>query len=318
MDPPPAPTVWMSMTGMAAGCPAQLGLGRNLNIAAAQRHVGRGSAHVEGEDRFVARAPRPREGAHHAARGTRQDRVHRLAPRPLDGERAPVGPHDGHPAGAGVAGQTTQVAVHDGRHVGVHDRGGGALVLAELGQEPAGDRHRHVDTLQGPGDSLLVAGIGIRVEEADRDRLGSPLPDLVRQRLEPLPVEGDHLLAFRTQPAGDAEPVLPGHQGRQPMPHERVELRPVLAADLDDVLEALVGHEDDPGPPALEERVGGDRGSMEEHEVDPALQDLPDALQHGPGGVVGRGGHLQGADRAAPEEHQIGEGAARIHGEKRR
>ena len=69
--------------------------------------------------------------------------------------------------------------------VGVDDRGGGALVLADLGRHLVRGRHR--DAGMAPrrcsrAASPLVARVGVGVQEHDRDRASTPLGEPARPR----------------------------------------------------------------------------------------------------------------------------------------
>lgn len=83
--------------------------------------------------------------------------------------------------------------------------------------------------------------------------------------------------------------------------------------------EALGGDERGARALALDEGVGGQRGTQDQQiDVGPAerglLQDLPDAAQHGLLGRAGRGQHLGGELGLAAQQHDVGEGAAHVDG----
>ncbi len=89
----------------------------------------------------------------------------------------------GSPARLSRLAESVQVAPEQRREVGVDHRGRAALVLAEARQHLV--RGRNVDAgqlaAQPGGDALLVRGIEVGEEQADRDRLGSAGAQQLRQ-----------------------------------------------------------------------------------------------------------------------------------------
>ena len=140
-----------------------------------QADVGRGAAHVEGDEVVEARARGLARRADHAGGRTGIERgdgafAHRL------GRQAPaVGLH--HREAALEAGvrelglEAMQVAVDHGLHIGRQQRRRRALEFAELARHLMARRHQHVGQRLGDqgGEPLLVHGIGIGIEQADRD-----------------------------------------------------------------------------------------------------------------------------------------------------
>ena len=111
------------------------------------------------------------------------------------------------PGAAGRPGRRAQVGVDDGRRR--------ALVLAELRRDLVRTRHVHVGA-ERVGDRPLARGIEVGVQQADGD--------------------GVDAVGHRLRPHGDA--AVPRHEGLGPVGERVVQRRAVLAADLDDVLEA--------------------------------------------------------------------------------
>ena len=163
---------------------------------------------------------------------------------------------------------------------------------------------------------MFVVGVG--VEQGDGHGVRAALFHQGRERLQHGRVQRLNLFTTGTESAGHTQAVVPRHQGWWPVPHQRVELGPVLAPDLDDVLEALVGDEDDARTPALQKCVGGHGGSVKEVEGTIAFQDLPDAVQDRLRGVGRRGRHLERRDPALVEQDQVREGATGIDSQQRR
>jgi hypothetical protein len=169
-------------------------------------------------------------------------------------------------------------------------------------------------------------------------------PDRAARRATAGRAPGDGGSLFLRQP--DLLPAV----GQRPLPHAESqparhgrgrlqgrkceELEPFLAADLHDVLEALVGDEAGPGRLALEERVGGDRGAVNHDEAAAVSGDhravarVPAAGTAAAVETAQETGHpradhahrigrprrpLVHADRAAANEDEVREGAARVH-----
>jgi hypothetical protein len=101
-----------------------------------QADLGRGAAHVEGEHLALAETRRDLRREDRAAGGTGFDEAHRKAPRRLDRGDAAAGRDEIDGAaelldlqGIGHAGE---IAVDQWLHIGVRDRGGRALIFADL------------------------------------------------------------------------------------------------------------------------------------------------------------------------------------------
>ena len=115
------------------------------------------------------------------------------------------------------------------------------------------------------------------------------------------------------------QPPRPGHQRRRAVGPRVVERRPVLAPDLDHVLDAGVRHEDHGRALPLQQRVGGDGGAVGKagdvaRRSAGGLQDRLHATNEPDGGICRRArdlGHLHGT-RAAVDANDVGEGAAGI------
>ncbi len=282
--------------------------------ARAEGDVGGSAAHVEGDHPLEAGPAGPPPGSHHPTRRAGEHRVDGLPGGAAHGEGSSVGPHDPDRTGPRLRLDPLQVARDEGRDVGVDHGGGRPLVLPVFGEEIGGEGERDVPSAQRVGHLPLVAGIGVGVEEDHRQRFGLRHP--VGERFELGGVEGLDLLAAGSQAASDPHPVVPGHQRREPVSHESIELGTVLAADLDDVLEAPVGDEDDPGAGPLQEGVGGHRGAVEEEEgLAGPSQELPGSFQDRLRRVCRGGADLQDLQVAAPEEEEVRERAARVHGQ---
>ena len=187
--------------------------------------------------------------------------MHRFLASPIDGNRTAVRAHDGHALGAGFVGQATEVSVHDRRDVSIHDRRGGALVLAEFRDQMARDRDRQPGRLDGACDRLFMVRVRIRVQQRYRDSVSPAREDTTRELAQLGVVERIDQLTSWAEATGDAQSVVPVDERRKSVTYQRVQLRTILTADLDDVFETPVRDEHHRSPPAFEQRVGRDRGA---------------------------------------------------------
>ena len=214
----------------------------------------------------------------------------------------------------------THVVLDRRSDVGVDDGGGGALVLELLGQ----DVHRERDEGTGKhlmedlAGALLVGGVGIRVQIADRDRFDARGPDPLRRGAHVRFVEGTQHLAARSGALVDLESMLPRHQRRRPLVQRLVEVRHPHPPELQHVAEPAGGEQCGGRALAFEDRVGRDRA---------AVQQLFEGIERGselfeqaadPGDdrirvVVGRRGKLARGELPIGREYgNVGEGAADI------
>ena len=113
-------------------------------------------------------------------------------------------------------------------------------------------------------DALLVGRIGVGMEKQDGDRLNA-LPDRVGDDAADLVlIERDQHGALGVDALADLVAQIPRDQRLVPLEEQVVGFRAVDAADLVDVAEALGGQQGAARAGALQERVDGDRGSVEE------------------------------------------------------
>ena len=287
--------------------------------------VAGGAAHVEAERVAVAREPGEQSGADRAPGGPGEHAPGSCTSR-LAGRSDPAGGHHHRRLGQAVLarglGQALEVAVEQRREIGVDDRGRAALVLAELGQHLVRGRDVHVGhrLAQPLGDRPLVGRVEIGEQQADGDRLGS---DLARLGHDPVELG---LLQRLDHPLG-AEP-LAGLDPRRGVDQrlglgsaQVVELRPVLARDLEQVGEPAGRDQRRPGPAALEQRVRAhghpvgedlDRVGVRVRRGERRL----DRLEHSLGLVGGRGRRLGGEQAGAVEDHRVGERPADVDPEQ--
>ena len=291
-----------------------------------QGHVGGRAPHVEGDQIAKAGGAPDLQAAHHARGRPGQHRPHRLDARRLEGHHAAIALGDmgrrRDPHLAQARAEPLEIAGEHRSEVGVHHDRRQPLVLAELRRDLVRARHEDAGALllDDAARRLLVARVDVAVEEAHGDRprardtegarrlahLGQ-----VERRLDapvvaqPLP----HLVPAR---AGDEHPRLVGLQ--------IVEMGPALAADLEQVAEALGGDEARVGAAMLDQRIGGDGGAVAEvvdrgrRGLRRLAEALDDAVGDGARRVVRRARHLPDADvtGGGVDEADVGERASRV------
>jgi hypothetical protein len=174
-------------------------------------------------------------------------------------------------------------------------------------------RQRHVDAGQGVGDRVadpaLVLGVAVRVQQRHRDRLGLGFAKRLDQLAQRC-VGQLHQWAVGGHPLGDADPALGRRQWRGPGGTEPIQLGPGLAAELDQIGEAVGRDERGPGARALEQRVGGDRHPVREladmigAEAGKRERRLDGGLH--PLGLIGGGGRGLRGDQPPVIERQHG------------
>ncbi len=198
----------------------------------------------------------------------------------------------------------SEVAGQDRPQVRVDRRRRCALVLAELRRDlvRGDDVQRRIAATDLVRDGLLGAGIAEGEQQAHRHRLRVQLGKR-RQ------VERDEL-ALTARPLADSVAALERDERRWVLGARPIEVRPRLAAEVQEVLEALVRHERRARAASLQERVRGDRRAVREA-VDPRCTYRPrcsdDRLLLPP-----RRRDLRDAELAVGHEDRVGEGPADV------
>jgi hypothetical protein len=174
---------------------------------------------------------------------------------------------------------------------------------------------------QGGAQELLVGGVAVGVQEADRDRLGARRGDGLGHVVGGGGGELAEDLPARPGPLGDADAPFGRRERRGVRRAQAVELGPGLAPELDEVREALRGQERARRPDALQEGVRGhghavgeasDGGGCGAGGAEHRVHGGEDA-----GGLVGRGRRRLGRDDPlAVHEDGVGEGPAHVDPEQ--
>ncbi len=291
-------------------------------IALDQADLGGGAAHVIADDLLQPETPRHIGGKDRAPRWPTLDEPHREFGGRLDADQpaAGVDNEDGAaramPFQPGL--QTAEIVGHLRPHIGIGADGVEPLELAHLRRDFRRDRDRQTD----PGrDDLarpaFVGGVHVGMDEADRHRAKAPGRDPVGQGLQRGLVQGRQLLPLRADPARDGEAVLARDQGRRQPQVQVVLVEAAFGPHLDHVAEALGRDEGRARAAPLDQRIGGQRGAVDDdvqiavaqrrlgqHYVD-AVQDR--LFRRGVGGQ-----HLGRVHPAVCFQRDVGEGAADI------
>ncbi len=342
MEPPPAPISISSTTGTRMGSPEPF-----LNRSARATSNSRASS---GSPRSMTQAlavvpPMSKDStrsmpdlAGHARRrerprrGPRFDEPDRHALGGLRGRDAARRHHDVEPArdaeSLELALEVVQVARHQRHHVHVGGGGGGALVLADLGHHVGGAGHRHARArarrragrapARAPGSGRRAAG---RSRWPPRPGRRARPP-----RRAPAPrraAGGRSRRPARARTTSSAE--LARHERHRRVDEEVVHVVAAFPADLDRVPESGGREQPHPRALALDQRVGGQRGAVDQRAHRGGggarlVQQGHHAFLHRLRRVLRRGQELADADGAGGLVHpdQVGEGAADVHADPRR
>ncbi len=235
-----------------------------------QRHVRRGATDVEGDQVGKSCDTADFRGPHDAGRRTRDAGPHGAVPHGRNRHQAAIRMDR---VGLGrdaerlhAVAEAIEVASHPRADEGIDHRRRHALELAKLRQDFGGNAD------EDPREPLLDGGLGaslvlrhrVAMEEADRDALdaggGQRLDRAIERRFverhEGAPVSSDALHDFETPVAR--------HEDRRLLDAVVIDGRPRLAAQFEDIPEALRGQQSGAGAAPLDHDVGGDRRPMAE------------------------------------------------------
>ena len=223
-----------------------------------QRRLRGRAAHVEGEQVVDAELLAHPAGGDDTGCGTRLEREDRPLLRVVRGHHAAGGLHDlerpidPDPVEAGP--NPVDVRGHQRPHVGVDDRGRGALVLALLAQDLARERDVRLRQLLGQdrAEALLVLGVEVGVQEADRHRLDARRTQAGGERAALLLVDRPDDVAVRGNALVQLEAEMPFDERWWLAPEEVVHVRDPQPAELEHVAEA--GSRDERGRGCLAAR----------------------------------------------------------------
>ena len=214
---------------------------------------------------YACRCCRTAPGADDARRGTRFQHADAGAPRVGDIEQSAGRLHDETPSPP----RCVSISEDSGGRAARHSVGGGGrgalelpVFLAELVR--CADEELRKLPLDDLLHALLVRRVPVRVQKQDRDRLHS-LRDRCRDHSAHLGlVELDQHRALGVDALVDLEAQVAIDQRNMPLEKQVVGLRPVDAADLVNIAEALRRQQRAARAAALQNRVDRDGGAVEE------------------------------------------------------
>ena len=190
-----------------------------------------------------------RLGADHARGRSRLQHPDAGALRLVDAEQPAGRLHDQEVAveagGVEMLAHFAEIAPHARAHIGVGRRRRGALELAIFLRQLVrrGDEELRMALLDDRLHPLLVRGVAVGVQEQDRDRLRALRDRVGDRRAHLLLVELDQHLALRVHALADLVAQVALDQRLVAAEEQIVGFRPVDAADLVDVAEALRGEQ---------------------------------------------------------------------------
>jgi len=161
---------------------------------------------------------------------------------------------------------------------------------------------------EGLSDHPFMLRLEEGEEEADCDGLRVPRAHLVGDATGLALRERTEDAASRVDALAGAETHLPDDGWRWPRDPEIVEIRPVLAADDQQILEARGGHKDRPRSSPLKDRVRGHGRPVSHADGPEILHPLDHCARR-----VSRRRDFRGHDLAAAEPHEVRERPAHIH-----
>ena len=223
-------------------------------------HVRGGAAHIEADEAFDSERARDGGGSDQPSRRAGQNCSRGLRGCLGDRDRAAVGLEDAQLRSGQGRREGFDIARHQRRDVGVDHGGRRPFVLAILGEDLAGQRHAQAGCPQRLADKLLVGGVGVAVQQADRHRVdiserGSQACERAkRERLE----HG----AVVEHPLVQAELLAFGDQAAARRGRPVVQVGAILPSELEQVLEAASGDERRACARALQQSVGGHGGAV--------------------------------------------------------
>jgi hypothetical protein len=303
----------------ADGQAGDLALDGQLRLGAAlgeEERVAARAAHVEAERGRLGHDA----GGHGPACGPGEQHRGRVGGRLLQRGHPARGEHHhrfGQPRTSRCSAQPSEVFAGRRAERGVDRRGRRALELAHLGGDLVRGDHERVRQLRAQqlGHARLVRRVAEGEQQADRDRLHAGARQPPRRALDARLVElPDH--AVGPHPLVDLHAQPPLHDRRRRRLVQPVEARPRLAAEEEQVAEALGGDERRARQAALQQRVRGHRRAV--HEVGHVAGRDAGALEHRARGrdhallLPARAQHLRGHHPVGGDEHGVGERAADV------
>ena len=302
----------MSTIGTRIGKPGHVTAFRSARAAADdQADVGRGAAHVEGDRVRDAALGGDALGRHDPRRRAREEDQRRVRRGFLD-RRDPAGrahhQRGREPRLRRRCAERREIPGREWAQIRVDSGGRRPLVLAELGSDFVRCDHdrARMPSAQLCSDCLLVRRVAEGEEQTHRDRLRVDLGQAREvERCDD---------AVRANALVHAEATLQRDERLGVVDVEAVEVRPVLAPEMQEVLEAPGCDERRPRALALQQRVRRDRRAVREpleRRRACCVENEPRRLDHRPL-LLGAGRHLRRVQPAVREQHRVGKRPADV------
>ena len=280
-----------------------------------QRDIGRGAAHVVGDERRKAGPPPGIGGGDHARSGTGHHGLGGLPRHVARRDHAAIAVHHQEIAQIAAqiqfAGKARHIAFEDRPHAGIHRRRDAALELARFRQERVAGGDMTVRPIFGSdlGGPPLMRRVGIGVQEMD-DQGFAAGGQQVLNGVAYLPFVERHAHRARGLEAlRHFQPEIARDDGHETAGHA-IGLRPGSPPEFDHVAKAARGDHAGAGQPPLQHRIGR-RGGAVDDEIDVADREIGIAKcrHHAESLVLGcrrRLGDAHAPAIAAVDQNEIG------------
>ncbi len=285
-----------------------------------QRHVGRGAAHVVGDQIRHPGHPPGMRRRHHARGRSAHHRLRRLLGHPARRHHAAIAVH--HEQLPGIAAprqlglQLPDIPRQKRLDRGVHRGRHPALEFPAFRQQRMAQRDEIVrpDLPQQLCRAQFMRRVGISMQEMHHHRLAPRRQQRPPRLAHRVIVKRRHHPARRIHPLRHFQPQVARDDRAEGAGHA-VGLRPRPPPKLQHVAEPLRGDQPGARKLALQHRVGGGRGAVHDQIQRRQIHlGRPQRIQHTVGLVAHRARHLGQPHRAGRgvDLHQIGEGTADI------
>ena len=171
--------------------------------------------------------------------------------------------------------QGGDIGPHDRLHIGIYNGGGGAGILLDLRQDLAADGNRHIRQRRPHriGDGTLMRGIGVAVQQADRQAAHLLPADHIDRGGDAVHVQRHRDRAIRAHLFGDFQPQPAFHQRAGLGPGDVIQNGHPQVADFQNIAEPARGDQRRAGALGLQDGVRADGGGMQN------IGDLPRFLR---------------------------------------
>ncbi len=175
-----------------------------------------------------------------------------------------------------------------------------------------GYRERKAEPRQRARDRVFTRGIRVRMQQADRDRLGARRLHSRRQAGQFRRAQRLRDRAVEIGALGGADTHRARYQRRRPTGSQRVKIAAILASDLDQILEPGVGDDRDARALALKQRIGRDRRAVGHCAGSGTVENRRQPRENRERRILWSREDLMDSQAAVDQSDQIGEGASGI------